>query len=502
MMTTFPHLRAAVLGHPWAILPDRLEAIAEVIERRIAGVRLEKDEIAAIRGDRAINGAMDLFSIDANGIPMAMDAAAIEARGAGGGGQAQGGVIAVINVSGVIAQHAHQVDNISGPGGTSVERVQNSLRAALADPNVVGIIFKHDSPGGNVAGIQGLADEIYAARGRKPMVAQVDSMMASASYWLGSAADEIVMSPGAMAGSIGVYTMHKDVSGLSDKMGVKMSFISAGKFKVEGHPYEPLADEAAQAMQATVDEYYGDFAGAVAKYRGVKMSDVQNGFGEGRMLKDKSAVKAGLADRVGTFDDTLRRMASGKMAKGGAKAETGRDVLISNLEPTEKNTALVAHLQQQVADGLMTINAARTEFNRIEAIQASEPQPLEMRMEAQEDGGRLLYATNGYPKRTAIAEGVLSESDFAAVDGDRLTLTFANGSAVYTMDPPGEDGQRNCTLVSGTWTAPPPAAEAAAEPTEKVDETATSENDIAAQQAADRDAFRRRRHAHRMRNMG
>lgn len=419
-MTTFPHLRAAVLSQPWAILPDRLEAIAEVLERRFAGVKLDQAEIEAIRGNRPIHGAMELFSIDAHGIPMAMDAAAIEARGAAGGGgaQNQGGVIAVINVNGVIAQHAHQVDNISGPGGTSVERVQNSLRAALADPNVVGIIFKHDSPGGNVAGVQGLADEIYAARGRKPMVAQVDSMMASASYWLGAPCDEIVMSPGAMAGSIGVYTMHKDVSGLSEKMGVKMSFISAGKYKVEGHPYEPLADEAAQAMQETVDAYYSDFAGSVAKFRGVKMSDVQNGFGEGRMLKDKSAVKAGLADRVDTFDNTLRRMASSKMAKGGAKASGAEMILAiaNNPDLTDEQKAIDAN--KLVADGVVTAEEAQAALAAPPVVAETQPEPVE------------------------------------------------------------------------------------AETTEKVDETATRENDIAAQEAAERDAFRRRRHALRLRKQG
>jgi len=228
---------------------------------------------------------------------------------------------------GIIAQHAHQVDNISGPGGTSTERVTNSFRAALAEPSVVGIVFNIDSPGGNVHGVQALADEIFRARGRKPMIAQVNSTMASAAYWLGAAADEVVMSPGAQAGSIGVYALHRDASVAAEKEGFKMTFISAGKYKVEGNAFEPLGDEARAAVQASVDDYYGDFIGSVAKYRGVKVSDVRNGFGEGRMEKDHKAVKAGLADRVATFDDTLRRMATGKKSNAGARAEG--DMLIS-----------------------------------------------------------------------------------------------------------------------------------------------------------------------------
>lgn len=398
-MTTFPHLRAAVVGHPWAIMPDRLEAIAEVLERRFSGVRLSQDEIDAIKGERHVNGTLNLFAVGANGIPTP-----IEARGGGGGQRADGGVIAVINVMGILAQHAHQVDNISGPGGTSVERLTNSFRMAMNDPNVIGIIFNHDSPGGNVHGIQGLADEIFASRGRKPIVSQVNSTMASASYWIGAASDEVVMSPGSQAGSIGVYAMHKDVSGAAEREGVKMTFISAGKYKVEGHPFAPLEDEAAAAMQSAVNEYYGDFTSSVAKFRGVKASDVREGFGEGRMLKDKNAVAAGLADRVATMDDTLRRMAAGKTKSSGAKA-SGM-LLISAIDGHEALTA---------------------EENLDQAVDAAPPATVE--------------------------------------------------------------------------TPPPPATETAAENlTENAGETATSEDDIAAKQAAERDAFRRRRHAHRMRS--
>jgi signal peptide peptidase SppA len=219
-------------------------------------------------------------------------------------------VIAVINVMGIIAQHASQVDNISGPGGTSTERVTNSLRSAVADPNVTSIVLNVDSPGGSVSGVQALADEIYNSRGKKPIIAQVNSMMASAAYWIGAAADEIVMTPGSQAGSIGVYLMHKDVSAAAEKEGVKITFVKAGKYKTEANPFEILGKDAATSLQATVDSYYADFINGVAKFRGVSSEDVRNGFGEGRVVKDKMAVKAGMADSIATLDETLRRLTS------------------------------------------------------------------------------------------------------------------------------------------------------------------------------------------------
>jgi ClpP class serine protease len=87
--------------------------------------------------------------------------------------------------------------------------------------------------------------------------------------------------------------------------GVKTTLISAGKYKTEGNPYEPLSDEARAAMQAMVDDYYGMFTRAVAKGRGVSVDAVRNGFGEGRMVSASQAVKNGMADRVATLDQVL-----------------------------------------------------------------------------------------------------------------------------------------------------------------------------------------------------
>ncbi|QXZ79655.1 S49 family peptidase [Rhizobium sp. L51/94] len=313
-MTRFPHLRAAIVQQPWAIMPDRLEAIAEVVERRAEGIRLSAEEIASIKGERRPNGVASYF--DATTLAaIDMSAAALP-----NGSAPAASVIAVISFFGIVAQHASQVDDISGPGGTSTERVGNSFRAALNDPSVKAIVINFDSPGGNVNGVQVLADDIFNARGQKPVIAQVNSLCASAAYWVAASCDEIVMTPGAMAGSIGVYTLHQDVSRAVDAAGLAFTFISAGKYKVEGNCFEPLSDEAAQAAQSQVDAFYGDFVSAVARGRGVSVSDVTGGFGEGRVVKDKQAVKAGMADRVDTLDGTIRRLSGAKKASGN-KAE-------------------------------------------------------------------------------------------------------------------------------------------------------------------------------------
>ena len=291
----FPHLRAALMRDPWAIMPDRLEAICEVVERRCEGIRLSSEEIATIRGERGANGIIRIVAAESR-----------DARNGSGAGKPAG--VAVISVMGIIAQHASQVDDISGPGGTSTDRVSKSLQLALAEPTIKSIILNFDSPGGSVHGVQALAEEVYRARLRKPIVAQVNSLAASAAYWIASAANEIIMTPGAQAGSIGVYALHSDASKFTEKEGFKFTFVSAGKYKVEGNPYEPLGDVAALAMKKVVDSYYEDFVTGVARGRGVTPDRVRNGFGEGRVVKDREAVSIGMADRIATLDQTLQRL--------------------------------------------------------------------------------------------------------------------------------------------------------------------------------------------------
>src|SRR5690606_30987632 len=147
------------------------------------------------------------------------------------------------------------------------------------------------SPGGQVNGIQELSDLIYSARGKKPIIAVANHMMASAAYWIGTAADEIVVSPSGEVGSIGVFAVHEDISGALAQDGVKVSIIKEGKYKAEANPFEPLNEEARAAIQESVSEAYGAFVGAVARNRSVDAEVVRNGFGEGRMMGAQRAVE-------------------------------------------------------------------------------------------------------------------------------------------------------------------------------------------------------------------
>lgn len=314
---------------PWALMPETFAIAVDMLKFRAAGGRLDEGEIrsrigAGIKAERPREQLYDP-STDAY-YRQAWDAEgqSLGYRSESGGRLAPSAkVVAVIGVIGVISQRAAQVDDLSGPGGTSVERLAARFRSAVNDGNVKAIVFDVDSPGGGVYGVQELADEIRSARGSKPIVAVSNSLAASAAYWLASSADELVVTPSGEVGSIGVYSAHEDVSAALEAEGVKVTLVAAGKFKVEGNPFEPLSEEARTAIQGRVDDYYQSFVRAVAKGRGVAPDDVRKGFGQGRVVGAKQAVDEKMADRVDTLDETVRRVGGRAPATSASAAITG-----------------------------------------------------------------------------------------------------------------------------------------------------------------------------------
>jgi signal peptide peptidase SppA len=222
---------------------------------------------------------------------------------------ASGGGIAAIGVYGVLTQRGGFDIDTSEPLTSSI-RLMRAVQAAAADPTIGGIVLDVDSPGGTVYGIAELAEAIYSARASKPVTAIANSCAASAAYWLASQASELYAAPGAEVGSIGVYTVHADVSEALHKAGVDITLISAGKYKTETSAYAPLEDEARSFVQSSVDQYYDAFVRAVARGRGTSQKAVREGMGQGRMLLPDGAKAERMIDGVATLDQVIAKVAT------------------------------------------------------------------------------------------------------------------------------------------------------------------------------------------------
>lgn len=296
MPRNYDHLVAFALEHPWAITPNMRALIAGILARRMAGHH-EADDAAIL--------------------------AAQEARAAREHPVPTGGVVRVIPVSGVIAPRMNLFSEMSG--GTTFEALTAQLQQATADPNVKAIVFDVDSPGGNVAGASEFAREVLKARAVKKVIAQANHTMASAAYWFAACATEIVASPSAMVGSIGVYSMYDDLSEALSSLGIKREVFSAGKYKAEGIGGTGLTDDARVHVQSLIDGAYNRFVGDVAKGRGVSAAAVRNGYGEGRALDAEHAKDEHLIDRIATLQDTIARYAGTTREVQGTRAELTSD---------------------------------------------------------------------------------------------------------------------------------------------------------------------------------
>lgn len=293
----YMNIMLACAAEPWALEKSKLISVANFLRFKAAGGHYSGEEVARItqKAEKEIRKSE--------------------------------GAIGVIPIQGVIGERMNLLDDISG--GTSTELISKQFRAMLNDDAIKAIILDVNSPGGVARSVEEIAQEIYDARGIKPIVAQVNTCAASAAYWIASQADEVVVTPSGHAGSIGVYTIHEDISELLAKEGIKETLIYAGEFKVSGNSFEPLADEAKSIMQQHVDELAVSFTKGVARGRNASVKQVNDRFGQGMMFGAVELVERGMADSIATMSETMARfgidlnpaLSRARTGAGGSRAE-------------------------------------------------------------------------------------------------------------------------------------------------------------------------------------
>lgn len=238
--------------------------------------------------------------------------------------------IAVLSMFGVISPRAGMVSDLSQEG-CSLDRWAAQYRSAMLDSNVAGVLVNADTPGGNVYQVQETADLIYSLREMKPNVCVVTGMGASAGLYLISQFRELVCSPSAEVGSIGVLMRHQEVSKMAEAEGVTTTYITSPRDgnKAEGNPFTPLAAESVEYYNSRTDEYYDMFLDALVRGRGVSRDGktrIDREWGRGRMVGAAKALSLGMVDRVATIQDEIDRMAKGlkKTGVGARTAENAR----------------------------------------------------------------------------------------------------------------------------------------------------------------------------------
>ena len=376
-MSKFSHLSSLVFNKPLMVTQDYAETIAVVLSDRL--------------------------NLDVEGLQIKSDAKDQRVATTNKG-------VAVIPIVGSMSHRSTGIEAMSGM--TSYTTLQKQFEAAFNDPNVGSILMDIDSPGGSVAGAFDFRDYLMSKKGTKPVYALARDAMCSAAYLIGSTADKVYATQTARVGSIGVVAMHTDASGKMEKEGLKPTFISAGKFKTAGNPYEKLEGEKLKYLQDSVDESYDMFINAVADARGIDKKDIRDT--EARVYGGKKAVEIGLADGIRTYESVIAEMSAPNFTTQGIRMENKLNIEEAKIaDLTVANTKLQSDneaLRKQVLDagfkitseGLIAKEAPEMLYVGGEQIDASTlPKSVVDALKEKADTELTLLATSEYPNLKA-----------------------------------------------------------------------------------------------------
>ena len=204
------------------------------------------------------------------------------------------GEIAIVNIHGMLMDSRDIVQQLSD---------------YRHNPQVRGVILRIDSPGGAVAPAQEIYSEILKLRdNNKTVYASMGTVAASGGYYIACAADYVLANPGTLTGSISAVMALNNIEELTKKVGVKPNIIKSGKFKDLGSPLRAMTPEEQILLQNVVNDVHEQFVDAIAKGRGLPLSEVRR-VADGRIMTGQQALKLNLIDEVGGLEKTIDLLA-------------------------------------------------------------------------------------------------------------------------------------------------------------------------------------------------
>jgi protease-4 len=200
------------------------------------------------------------------------------------------------DVTGAAADHIARI-RIEGTI-TENEELLKRLKDATESERVKGVILTIDSPGGTTAGGEALYEAVRKMAAAKPTVAQVGTLAASAGYMIASATDHIVARQSSIVGSIGVLFQFPDVTGLMDKIGVRLEGVKSSPLKAEPSPFSPTTEEERAMIRNLVMDSYDWFVGLVDERRPLSREEVL-AVADGSIFTGRQALARKLIDELG-----------------------------------------------------------------------------------------------------------------------------------------------------------------------------------------------------------
>lgn len=212
--------------------------------------------------------------------------------------------IAVVAAAGTIVRNSE--DGFFGDDELlAASSIRETLRRVAEDRNVRGVIFRIDSPGGDSFASDEIWHEVGLLDKKKPVVISMSDVAASGGYYIAMSGDPVLSYPGTITGSIGVFYGKANLHGLYDKLGIRKSLLTRGRFADIDSDYTPLNDAARQKLSGFVQATYDAFLGRVAHARKRSRTDI-DAVAQGRVWLGSQAMQNGLVDELGGLDRAIQ----------------------------------------------------------------------------------------------------------------------------------------------------------------------------------------------------
>ena len=231
--------------------------------------------------------------------------------------------------------------NLLNGGGHCIvgKKTAEDLRKLADDDAVKAVVFRVNSGGGSAVASEQIRHAIKLIKAKKPVVVSMGGMAASGGYWISSPANHIVAEPTTVTGSIGIFGLIPNLSGLvTDKLGVTFDGVTTNKYT----DYEndmilgKNPDEIVKHMQTYIDRGYQNFLDIVSEGRGMKPAQVDS-IGQGRVWLASDAIKIKLVDQLGSLDDAVKKAAElAKLETYHTEAYPNKGSWLDNFMPKEK----------------------------------------------------------------------------------------------------------------------------------------------------------------------
>jgi protease-4 len=224
-------------------------------------------------------------------------------------------------------------------GSGITEKLAKELKKLQDDENVKAVVLRVNSPGGSAYVSEQIWKQVVELKKKKPIVVSMGNMAASGGYYISCAANKIVAEENTLTGSIGIFGLLPNTSGLFEKLALTTDVVKTNTYADFGDPSRPMTDDEQALMQINIDRGYDVFLTRCAQGRNMSKEDIDS-IGQGRVWTGQQARELGLVDELGGIDRAIELAVelSGIVNYTIVNVSTASDFITTLLEKSIEDT--------------------------------------------------------------------------------------------------------------------------------------------------------------------